>query len=414
MSKRKSWSYSAGEKGRNRVRVFERTDQPGIFTLQYSVPGGRPGRQALGRISRDQAKLKADTLAAEIAATPSALPMKRVTLGAIVDRYLREVTASKRAEVTRRMDASSLTMWVEALGANREPSTLDLATWQWMIRERRAGRISPCSTEHGKRPSPVGAATVISDLRPLRSAFRWACMVRDSNGRPLLDRNPIEHYPTEREKNPRQARITAAEYDKMLAVAPRVGRGFWLALVLARETGHRASAIRHLRWSDVDLTARTIHWRGESDKCGFAHTTPISDVAVQALTEARQHDPAVGDRFIFVDGGLQRPRRVLLPATVHAGIASAPIANAPVRESTFLAWWRRAEDLAGLPRQYRLGWHSLRRLLTDELRGAPLKDVAALMGWRSTRMALEVYQRSTIELQRDAFALRRSLTERAS
>ncbi len=39
-----------------------------------------------------------------------------------------------------------------------------------------------------------------------------------------------------------------------------------LALILANETGHRLGALRHLRWSDVDLDAGRIRWRAKHDK----------------------------------------------------------------------------------------------------------------------------------------------------
>ena len=56
-----------------------------------------------------------------------------------------------------------------------------------------------------------------------------------------------------------------------------------LALILANETGHLLGALRHLRWSDVDLDAGRIRWRAEHDKIGFEHATPISPVLSDAL-----------------------------------------------------------------------------------------------------------------------------------
>ena len=37
-------------------------------------------------------------------------------------------------------------------------------------------------------------------------------------------------------------------------------------VVLAWKTGHRAGSLRQLRWSDVDLEAGRMHFRGENDK----------------------------------------------------------------------------------------------------------------------------------------------------
>ena len=57
-----AWSYHAGEKGRNRVRVFA---HPKTGTIFLEVKdGGAKRRVALGHRDRDAAKAKADQVAA--------------------------------------------------------------------------------------------------------------------------------------------------------------------------------------------------------------------------------------------------------------------------------------------------------------------------------------------------------------
>lgn len=46
-------------------------------------------------------------------------------------------------------------------------------------------------------------------------------------------------------------------------------------LILADCTGHRINSIRMLRWSDLDFQANTIRWRGDQDKIGHEHVTPM-------------------------------------------------------------------------------------------------------------------------------------------
>lgn len=48
-----------------------------------------------------------------------------------------------------------------------------------------------------------------------------------------------------------------------------------MALVIVRETEHRIGAIRQLRWSDIDTEARTIRWRAEDEKTGYAQAFPV-------------------------------------------------------------------------------------------------------------------------------------------
>ncbi len=41
--------------------------------------------------------------------------------------------------------------------------------------------------------------------------------------------------------------------------------------------------MRRLLWSDVDIDAATVRWRGETDKSGRANVTPLTAKAVQVL-----------------------------------------------------------------------------------------------------------------------------------
>src|SRR6185437_12254248 len=83
---------------------------------------------------------------------------------------------------------------------------------------------------------------------------------------------------------------------------PRVSWQFELALVLANETGHRISAVAHLRWSDIDLAhsgRERILWRAEHDKIGFEHETPLTEAAISALEQARTHELRIGDAWVL-------------------------------------------------------------------------------------------------------------------
>ncbi len=55
-TRKKRWSYTTGEKGRNRVRVFQH--ESGLLMLEYR-PGGKRKRFP-GHRDRDRAKQRAD------------------------------------------------------------------------------------------------------------------------------------------------------------------------------------------------------------------------------------------------------------------------------------------------------------------------------------------------------------------
>ena len=65
-TKKKGWSYSTGERGRNRVRVFEHDS--GTLMLEFRDEGRRT-RISLGHRDRDRAKRAADEAAAKLTTT---------------------------------------------------------------------------------------------------------------------------------------------------------------------------------------------------------------------------------------------------------------------------------------------------------------------------------------------------------
>ena len=156
-------------------------------------------------------------------------------------------------------------------------------------------------------------------------------------------------------------------------------------LVLAHETGHRIGAIRQLRWSDIDLEGRTIRWRGEHEKTGYEHRTPITAELLVALEEVRRGNPGIGD---------------------------APLLSAPknpskcASDSLVRDWWAKAREFAGLEPKRGRGWHSLRRKFASDLMDQPLKVLCELGGWKTAQTVLQCYQRA------DEGQLRRALERR--
>ena len=100
------WSYSAGERGRNRVRAYEDA-KTGILHLEFYEPApdeAKPKRKALslGHRDRERAKQQADELAAKFGRAEQELSGD-ITLRALFDIYGREVTPQK-GERSQRYD----------------------------------------------------------------------------------------------------------------------------------------------------------------------------------------------------------------------------------------------------------------------------------------------------------------------
>jgi hypothetical protein len=71
-------------------------------------------------------------------------------------------------------------------------------------------------------------------------------------------------------------------------------------------------------------------------------------------------------------------------------------------------WWLRAEAAAEIARVPGRGWRSIRRKFATELKGASLKDLCALGGWKDHTI-LECYQQPDPDTMRVALENRGTL-----
>ena len=359
-------SYSAGEWGRNRVRVFP-DPRTGIMQVRWHEDGRRLTRSLRHRDwarAKQQADEFAAGLAEAVAANAAEAEPEPLTLKTLFDIYREEVTPTKSRR-SRTHDRAAMKMFLRFFGKHRKAATLSQRDWDRFIRARRAGRA-------GGSRRPVSERTIEHDLKLLLAVLNWATKARDEEGRLLMESNPLRGLKLPKQKNPTRVLLTDAEYDALLKVAGDIDWRFRVALVLAHETGHRIGAIRQLRWSDIDMETRTIRWRGEHEKNGYEHQTPMTVMARCILEEARRH---------------------------HPGIGNAPVMPAPrdpfrcLGQSRARIWWDRAEKLAGLEPKHRRGWHSLRRKFASDLMDLPLKVLCELGGWKTAETVLKCYQR---------------------
>ncbi len=382
----RSWSWTTGEKGKNRVRVFDRGSR-GIFldTFVRDPLTGTTTRKrfSLGRVDRDTAKRKAEELAAALRVSGRS-QAPALTVAALFDSYEEHVTPSKGASA-RKHDQRALLLLRRHLGGHRTIETLDRRDWDGFIRDRRSGKLRPAGVVE---PRAVKNRAVEEDLRLLLAVFNWAVMVRDASGNRLLTSNPFAGFTVPHEENPRRPILTHDEFEQLLTAAPSVSSTMETLLVVANATGHRINSIRLLRWSDIDFQGRSIRWRGEQDKIGYEHVTPMVEAPRIALLNHRLRS-AVPDAASWVFPAPSEP--------------SQPLSRHLARD-----WWERAESAARIVRIPGRGWHSLRRKFATELKGASLKDLCALGGWKDHNTILKCYQPP------DPAAMRQALENRAT
>ncbi len=382
-TKRDRRAYSAGEWGRNRVRVFP-DPKTGLCQIEWRENGRRLTRSLKHRDWR-RAKRQADEFAAgfakpELNGKKKAEP-EPLTLETLFDIYGEEVTPTK-AEESQKYDRGTMRMFLKFFGRHRRPDTLSQRDWDRFIRARRSGRA-------GRSGRPVGNRTIQQDLKLLIAILNWAAKSRDEEGRLLLDSNPLRGLKTPTEKNPTRVLLTDAEYQALLRASEAMDWRFRVALVIAHETGHRIGAIRQLRWSDIDLEAKIIRWRAENEKTGYEHRTPVTDEVLAVLEEARTQNPKGWDSPVLP--APRDPSRCLDRSRVRV-------------------WWDKAQKLAGLEPKRGRGWHSLRRKFASDLMDQPLKLLCQLGGWKTPQTVLQCYQRADEDQLRKALEDRRRVS----
>ena len=163
-------SYSAGEWGRNRARIFP-DPRTGMIQIEWRVDGRRVSR-SLGHRDWKRAEEQADQFAdGELQLTPRERPPtirapRPLTLGALFGIYAEEVTPTK-ANLTQKCDMAAMRMFLKYFGKNRDPSTLSQRDWDRFIRDRRSGIA-------GRRGKPVANQTIARDLTFLVAVLNWA------------------------------------------------------------------------------------------------------------------------------------------------------------------------------------------------------------------------------------------------
>jgi integrase len=237
----------------------------------------------------------------------------------------------------------------------------------------------------GKRVlKPVRARIIEQDLKLLLAVLNWAERARADGSGYLLDRNPLRGLKLPKEESPRRPMFTPEQCVALWRAAQQHSPAAERFVLLAWYTGHRSSAIRQLRWSDIDLEAGTIRWRAEVDKIGYEHRNPLHSELITFLKREQSRMAAIGDAWVFPrDNDPSKPME---------------------REFAVRELWPALREAAGIPRGERYGWHSFRRAFANALRDVPLRELKDLGGWKTQATVVAVYLRPDENAQRSALA----------
>lgn len=198
---------------------------------------------------------------------------ERTTLGELIDRYLVEVTPTKRGAAT-----------------TSEPSRARVIKRDPIAEYKVAALSGKIVAEYrDRRLKRVTGSTVNRELNMISHVINTAH--REWG---VHCENPVAYIRRPRESKARERRLQPGEAERLLEGLELCGRNPdgtfttgmhnpWVKPVvqLAIETAMRRGELLALRWADVDLTKRIAHLR--TSKNGESRTVPLSPAAVAVL-----------------------------------------------------------------------------------------------------------------------------------
>lgn len=270
--------------------------------------------------------------------------LKNWTLFDALERYVTEVTPTKRGHVQERNRLRQL---------QRHPIAL---------RNFESLQAKDFSAYRNERLKEVGANAVRLELALLSHLYTIAIKEWSL---PLTHEINNIRKPSPGEG--RDRRLRGDEFERLVAAIQRTTEnkaGLWLqaCIRLALETGMRAGEILTCQWRQVDLDSSCI--RLETTKNGSRRTVPLSAEAVRVLKSL----PKAGIEVIGAFHNTANLSAAFSRACVNAGISN-------------------------------LKFHDLRHEAAS--RFAPhmkVQDLAKIMGWKTLQMAMRYYNPTDNEL----------------
>jgi integrase len=254
------------------------------FIAQYKI-GTRHRRINLGNVTK---------VNLEYARTQAKILFGKVAMGE--DPAAAKSTA--RVEAARTLDAI-IANYLEAKQTEIRARTYAIAKYQletlWKPLHKlavsainRAVIANQANIIAGER-GPVAANRARSTLSAM---FAWAI------GEGLCDENPVVGTNKKYENDPRQRTLSNSEAAALWIGAPEDDFGQIVRLLML--TGCRREEIGLLRWSEIDMDARTVTLPPDRTKNGQQHVVPLSEAAVKVLQSLSRRD---GRDYVFGRNG---------------------------------------------------------------------------------------------------------------
>jgi len=193
--------------------------------------------------------------------------------------------ANKKAEarsIASHTLAATIAKYLEAREGAMKPRSYD---------ETKRHLLSHWKALHGLTLASIGRANVAAEAgaiakdkgpvaanrarASLSAFFRWAI------GEGLCESNPVVGTNKQDENDPRERSLSDTEAAAVWLAAPDNDYGRIVRLLLM--TGCRRTELGDLKWSEIDIQARTMTLPPERTKNGQQHVVPLSDAALATL-----------------------------------------------------------------------------------------------------------------------------------
>ena len=370
------WRITLGERRGQTVKVRQNRPE-GVYLLRVWRDGGWMSK-SLQTTDRDEAFRRAREVQLELSAPrPSAATsfQNRITLGDLWFRFSRECKSYLSKSSDYQKDAQAHTrVLIGHFGKAFNVVRLGQDDIDGLVTARAAGGIVTGVDKDDQpiRTKPGSPRTAEADINWLNRMAIWATTTQLPDGGPWLTRNPLKGLTKPHPKSQMRPPTSQDRYEATLRAIDELRgeatgdltRARWwqarMTLVLAAATGRRLSAIRQLRWSDIDFPRKVIHWAAKSDKEGVYRWIPLGTTLSAELTRYREQRPPVESEWVF-------------PAALNP--------DQPSDRHLFDNWLKVAENRAGLPKLKGGLWHPYRRMFAMCRKHLPVGDVMAVAGW---------------------------------
>ncbi|MFV8557498.1 tyrosine-type recombinase/integrase [Sulfitobacter sp. SBS6] len=312
------------------VRDLSLTDQGQRLVVDSAQPGFgvRVGKTSKAYIA--ESRVRGKTCRVTIGRTdkltlPEARKLAVKALAEMADG--RDRNAEKRQERAKLMTlGQAVEGWLNERDhrvgtANQYRDTMDreFSDWQNMQLRQITPKVFQTRFHEMMERTQTGAALAV---RTFKSCWNWArAEVTDAEGRALLPECPAEIVRAKKlmpKAKRKQTYVSnwCAFFDALEVLETNSNRhqgadeNFRLFIELLARTGLRRNEAANLRWSDVNMEARTLTITADRAKNGEALTLPMSNQTVELFERVR--DRTEGQTYLWGADPYGDPRRTLM------------------------------------------------------------------------------------------------------